>query len=268
MKSLNEILTLMKQGGAISYILTILYIIVMVIAVERTIYFYTRSYRFSYVKKMLKTAIESKDISIFQNDALIQKHKKAHTIHIVNYYIANKHLAEEADNESSNGGNGAFNNAFNEAIERESFIILNNMERYIWILSQVGHIGPLLGLLGTVVGLIEAFRIMATLGVAADVSSFADGIWVAMITTANGLIVAIPSFLLFRIFERIIEKRGNQITILISMLNQYFGTNSESRSSNNNSSLYNNYTSSYNYYSSDNNADSESSKGNEENNEN
>lgn len=210
MKYLNEILTLLKQGGVISYVLTILYLIVMVISVERAIYFFMRAYRFNYVKNMLKKAIDSKDLSIFQNDKKIQKHKKAHTIHTINYYIANRGLSEQS---------------FNEAIERESFILLNHMERYIWILSQVGHIAPLLGLLGTVIGLIQAFQIMATLGAEADVASFAAGIWVAMITTANGLIVAIPSFLIFRVFERIIEKRGNQLTVVISMLNQYFGTN-------------------------------------------
>ncbi len=207
MNHLNQILSLIKQGGVISYVLTILYIIVMVISVERAIYFVTRGYRFKYIKNLLKHAIESKNLSIFQNDIKITKHKKAHTIHIVNYYIAHKHLDK---------------NAFEEAIEREAFILLGHSERYIWILSQVGSIAPLLGLLGTVVGLIEAFQIMATLGAAADVSSFAGGIWVAMITTANGLIVAIPSFLIFRIFERIIEKRSSQITIIVSMLNQYF----------------------------------------------
>ncbi len=216
MNYLNEVLGLIKQGGIISYVLTILYIVVMVISVERAIYFTTRGYRFSYVKTMLKKAIESKDLSILQNDKKIQKHKKAHTIHIINYYISHRHLDKKP---------------FDEAIEREAFILLGHSERYIWILSQVGSIAPLLGLLGTVIGLIEAFQIMATLGAAADVSSFAGGIWVAMITTANGLIVAIPSFLIFRIFERVIEKRSSQITIVISMLNQYFNNSDYSTTS-------------------------------------
>ncbi len=211
MNHLNEIFNLIKQGGTISYVLTVLYITVMVISVERSIYFITRGYRFKYVKGLLQKAIENKNIYLFQNDPKIIKHKKVHTIHIVNYYIEHKDLDK---------------NAFEEAIERESFILLNHSERYIWILSQVGSIAPLLGLLGTVIGLIEAFQIMATLGAEADVSSFAGGIWVAMITTANGLIVAIPSFLIFRIFERIIEKRSSQITIIISMLEQYFKSNS------------------------------------------
>ncbi len=215
MQYINQILKLIEQGGAISYVLTVLYIIVMVISVERAIYFITRGYRFRYVKNLLQKAIESKNLSIFQNDKQIQKHKKAHTIHIVNYYIAHTNIDKKA---------------FDEAIEREAFILLNHSERYIWILSQVGSIAPLLGLLGTVIGLIEAFQIMSTLGAEADVASFAGGIWVAMITTANGLIVAIPSFLIFRIFERIIEKRSNQITIVISMLNQYFN-NTDSKDS-------------------------------------
>lgn len=212
MSYMNQVLSLIKQGGAISYVLTILYMIVMVISVERAIYFITRRCNFRYVKNLLRDAIEKKDISIFQNDKKIQKHKKAHNIHIVNYYIKHQSIDKKA---------------FNEAIEREAFILLNHTERYIWILSQVGSIAPLLGLLGTVIGLIEAFQIMSTLGAEADVASFAGGIWVAMITTANGLIVAIPSFLIYRVFERIIEKRSNQITVLVSMLNQYFSNELE-----------------------------------------
>lgn len=205
MKHLIDILNFIDRGGVISWILTILYFLVMAIALERIIYFIRTGSNFTNVKNILQKSIADKNLFIFKHDRMMLKYKKTQSVRIINYYIDNRTLSEKA---------------FNESIEREAFIIMNDMERRIWLLSQVGHIAPLLGLLGTVIGLIESFQIMATIGAEADVASFASGIWVAMITTANGLIVAIPSFFIFRVFERVIEKRSNEMTLAISILNE------------------------------------------------
>jgi biopolymer transport protein ExbB len=67
------------------------------------------------------------------------------------------------------------------------------MSKGIRFLELIAMIGPLLGLLGTVLGMIESFRMLAAAEGTANASVLAGGIWEALITTAAGLIVAIPA---------------------------------------------------------------------------
>lgn len=71
------------------------------------------------------------------------------------------------------------------------------LERYINVVGTIAAISPLLGLLGTVVGMIKAFNVISIQGVG-NPSSLAGGISEALITTAAGLVVAIPTFVLYR----------------------------------------------------------------------
>lgn len=73
------------------------------------------------------------------------------------------------------------------------------LERYVGILGTVANVTPLLGLLGTVSGMIKAFTVISELGVG-NPTSLAGGISEALITTAAGLTAAIPSFLAYRYF--------------------------------------------------------------------
>jgi len=71
------------------------------------------------------------------------------------------------------------------------------LERYINVVGTIAAISPLLGLLGTVFGMIKAFNVISIQGVG-NPSSLAGGISEALITTAAGLVVAIPTFVLYR----------------------------------------------------------------------
>jgi biopolymer transport protein ExbB len=71
------------------------------------------------------------------------------------------------------------------------------LERYINVVGTIAAIAPLLGLLGTVFGMIRAFNVISIQGVG-NPSSLAGGISEALITTAAGLVVAIPTFVLYR----------------------------------------------------------------------
>jgi biopolymer transport protein ExbB len=73
------------------------------------------------------------------------------------------------------------------------------LERYVGILGTVANVTPLLGLLGTVSGMIKAFTVISVQGVG-NPASLAGGISEALITTAAGLTAAIPSFLAYRYF--------------------------------------------------------------------
>ena len=71
------------------------------------------------------------------------------------------------------------------------------LERYINVVGTISAIAPLLGLLGTVFGMIKAFNVISIQGVG-NPSSLAGGISEALITTAAGLVVANPTFVLYR----------------------------------------------------------------------
>ena len=69
------------------------------------------------------------------------------------------------------------------------------------VLDSVAQVAPLLGLFGTVLGMIEAFQGLQAAGAAVDPSALAGGIWVALLTTAVGLAVAMPAALVLTWFD-------------------------------------------------------------------
>ena len=70
---------------------------------------------------------------------------------------------------------------------------LRELDRYLPTLATIGNIAPLLGLFGTVTGMIKAFMVIQELGGAVNASVLAGGIWEALLTTALGLAVALPT---------------------------------------------------------------------------
>lgn len=87
-----------------------------------------------------------------------------------------------------------------ESIEEVGRHVAHDLERFLNTLGTIASITPLLGLLGTVIGMIKVFAVITTHGVG-DPSILADGISTALITTAAGLSVAIPSLMFHRYFR-------------------------------------------------------------------
>ena len=79
----------------------------------------------------------------------------------------------------------------------------HEMEKYLTLLGVIGLIAPLLGILGTIFGMIEVFDALTSR--AADPSILSSGIATALITTAFGLIVAIPALVAHRLFHRRVD---------------------------------------------------------------
>ncbi len=96
------------------------------------------------------------------------------------------------------------------------------MEKNIALLGTIAHITPLLGLLGTVTGNIQAFGVLSDFGAAADPSLLAGGIAEALVTTAAGIVAAIPAIafynqLVSRVNHNLIrlENRVSQLVVLL-----------------------------------------------------
>ena len=93
-----------------------------------------------------------------------------------------------------------------EAIEEAGLYEIPKLEKNLWILSTIAHIAPLMGLLGTVIGMVKTFiRIEEAAGFV-NPGDLAGGIYLALITTVAGLIVAIPTLVAYNFFISQVDK--------------------------------------------------------------
>ncbi len=100
---------------------------------------------------------------------------------------------------------------------------IRNLESWLRGLSSIAHLSPLLGLLGTVTGMIVAFMSMEAAGSRVDPSILSGGIWEALLTTAFGLTVAIPAMAAFYYLEGEVDQvRASMKDVSIRVL-RHFG---------------------------------------------
>lgn len=117
-----------------------------------------------------------------------------------------------------------------EAIEETGGFVIHQLERYLNTLGTIGAVAPLLGLLGTVFGLIEIFSAFLG-GGTPDTGKLAGGIAMALVTTASGLIVAIPAvffhrFLLRKVDDLVVAMEQN-VTKLVDAIDNSYGQSSD-----------------------------------------
>jgi biopolymer transport protein ExbB len=109
------------------------------------------------------------------------------------------------------GGWPAVEKAMEDATAEQS----SRLFRKIEYLSVIGNIAPMLGLLGTVVGMIFAFRELADSQGAPRAADLAEGIYLALVTTVEGLIVAIPSLAAFAVFRNRVDHLVAEVTYTV-----------------------------------------------------
>jgi biopolymer transport protein ExbB len=106
----------------------------------------------------------------------------------------------------------------NRVASRVGSIELQRMERGFRTLGILGNTAPLLGLLGTILGMIKAFMVIEQAGGRVDAQALAGGIWEAMLTTGVGLVVAIPILLLLHFLEGMADRRAHSMRSCASLL--------------------------------------------------
>jgi len=106
-----------------------------------------------------------------------------------------------------------------ERLESEADRRIIPLEGGFRVLDTIAQLSPLLGLLGTVLGMIEAFQVLQDSGDQVDPSQLAGGIWVALMTTAAGLSVAMPASVALSWFEGRIDAERAFADYAISILN-------------------------------------------------
>ncbi|MGC6467393.1 MAG: MotA/TolQ/ExbB proton channel family protein [Akkermansiaceae bacterium] len=189
---------LFLKGGGFMWPLLILSIITVAIVLERLIYYAIHRYRTGQVLRDL----ESNQLKPDDRNPLIS---------IGQVFV-----------ESSTGGEEHCLNVTERAASR----MINQYERGLRTLSLVASISPLIGLLGTVWGMVIAFSKIAKLGESVTPSDFADGIWTGLLTTVAGLLVAIPAMAMAKIFEAKVDKLVHDLNVVTSHLRErYFSRN-------------------------------------------
>ncbi len=103
-------------------------------------------------------------------------------------------------------------NSAERAVERQMLITLADFKRGTGILATVGSTGPFVGLLGTTMGIVTAFNAMSAGGASGGLAGIAGGISEALITTALGLLVAIPAVWFYNYFTTKIENLTVEMT--------------------------------------------------------
>lgn len=109
-----------------------------------------------------------------------------------------------------------------EVVGREASRQLTLLERRTHWLAMIGHLAPMIGLLGTVWGLVDAFHEIESLGGQVQPGNLAAGIWKALLTTVFGLLVALPTLAIYHFLDNRCGTTTLQMQWLVAYLNEWF----------------------------------------------
>ncbi len=197
-------LELFQKGGPVMYFILLCSLIAAVIIIERLIYF--RRIRVDEDALLARLRASLAKGQAEEALALCEAHPSP-IANLMRVGIENRRQPKQV---------------IREAILDAASLEVPRLERFLSMLSTVGNLATLLGLLGTVTGNIKSFGVIGQLGVVGDPGLLARGIAEALLTTAFGLIVAIPvvfcyNFLVTRVNGMItrLESRVNQLVSLL-----------------------------------------------------
>jgi biopolymer transport protein ExbB len=148
---------------------------------------------------------------------LAEKNKKSHVSRVLGEALAEvKPLLRDRATITAADINSA-----ERAVERQMLIVLSEFKRGTGILATVGSTAPFVGLLGTTMGIVNAFTGMAQAGASGGLAGISAGIAEALITTAFGLFVAIPAVWAYNYFTTKIENLSVEMTYTSKELIDY-----------------------------------------------
>ena len=199
-------LEMLYQGGILMIPLIICSVLALTIILERAI----NLRRKKIVKSEIVNVIENlKSYDDLKLATSICKSKPGTFSNVVNIALENKNLPKEELKE-----------AITEAGRQEVRVL----ERGLGVLGTIAEVSPLLGLLGTVLGMIRVFTVISVEGIG-QASSLSGGISEALITTATGLSIGIPALVAYNYFtnkaESLITEIEHYSSVLLSKLHRF-----------------------------------------------
>ena len=191
------------KGGYLMILLLILSIIAMAIILEKYI-------------KLRKLAKE--DSSFLAESNIFLHNEDLDKLSKLSSTYENSLMATIA-NQIINAKNYSFEKS-NQFVENIVNLQLHKLEKKLGILETISTIAPLIGFLGTVMGMVKVFMKIQLMGGATNVSVLAEGIWQALLTTVGGLIVGIFSIIFYNIF---VDKINHFHNSILEMSNDLLG---------------------------------------------
>jgi len=138
------------------------------------------------------------------------------SIFLLNFFKKNsKKIKEDLVNLLEKNKN-LHKNIRDEIISFKLLDLKNSLESGINFLRIIAILSPMIGLLGTVIGIIKAFKVISLQNSPIAPAMIADYLWNAMLTTAYGLIIAIPALFFIFLFLRISEKHIDKLQKLLN----------------------------------------------------
>ena len=194
-----------KKGGIVMYPLMLVAIFALLLCLERFLVLTFRGHLGRRFLKKLNALVKESRYEDAANLCL----KKETSLSLVLFAVLNRARDKREDAERS----------LQEAMLREQ----PKLERRMGLLAAMGTIAPLLGLLGTVTGIITLFTVITEVGTN-DARVLAGGISEALVTTETGLVIAIPVMILHGLLSEKIEKVTSEMYVQsTSLLNRIFG---------------------------------------------
>lgn len=190
----------MNKGGALMWVLLAFSVVGVAVILDRVAVY--ASYGFNpdrWLKKIL-TDLESGRVESALASARASRHPVARVVEV---YLEN--LGRPARVRVDN-------------VKREGALVLERVEKRLRILAAISHLAPLVGLLGTVTGMVLAFARIESLDGAPKPADLAGGIWEALLTTVFGLVVAIPCMAAYHAFESHADKIARRMELAVTAL--------------------------------------------------
>lgn len=205
-----DIIQLFERGGAVMYVLAGLSIYTIAVVLFKIVQFFTAGvFERGFIEPAMG-AIRQGDIDRAQAILAKSKGPVARIIQVSMDCVMDREMLQ-ASREAE--------------ISRVGSADIRYLESHMRGLEMIANVGPLLGLLGTVIGMVEAFSRLENAGTRVDPAMLAGGIWEALLTTIGGLVVAIPAVAAYYIFDSLIERvRGamKEVSLQIMMLENNF----------------------------------------------
>jgi len=215
-----SVMELFNLGGIIMWPLLAFSVIVVAITIERAIFISYQNLKMDDISDIVTDLVKNDDYpgAVEYLSELTKQRMGARIIFTLLKYIK----PINASTQKKNADNSLNLQRAEKAAETEAANCVNSLENGFNFLTALGSLAPLTGFLGTVTGMIGAFRSIAE---ATEVNAqiVANGIYEALITTVFGLIIAIIAMISHSIFSHIVDKFTSKVEGLCSDLITYMG---------------------------------------------
>ncbi|HEX9895938.1 MAG TPA: MotA/TolQ/ExbB proton channel family protein [Gemmatimonadales bacterium] len=176
------------------------------VAIKKLVYFYKSTSATRKFAPQFSRAIQEEQLD--QAISLAEKNKSSHVARVLGGALGEvKPLLRDRATITAADINSA-----ERAIERQMLLELTDFKRGLGIMATVGSTAPFVGLLGTCMGIVASFEAMSSQGASGGLAGIAGGIAEALITTALGLLVAIPAVWFYNYFTTKIEYLTAEMT--------------------------------------------------------